>query len=562
MSVGIDIAMTTGKSSLATRQKEIALVSNNIANSDKSGYHRQSAMIESNIMIGTSEGYYGTGSHISKIVREYDSALETSLRSAQTSYAYRDISYSKLGDLEDVLAPSGANFLNTAVQDFATSVQDVATSPESSSARSALLGSAKTLTDTFNQQYSSLVTMRDNIATNTSTGTGTIKDRVTDLNKMLEEVVSLNDNIQKLEDNAFINQPANELRDQRDQLVTEIAKYVSISVREEANHKYTININTEGATPSYTLVDGATIPSRPANSIELTMTAPVPPSPTYTPQIVLHDNSYNTTANITLAANAGEIRALMDTRTYIADRMSDIYSLASQFGDSTVEPADWAATTAKVANNYVIPVPPNGYAYKCTTAGTTGAAQPAVWNTTLGGNTNDGTVVWETVRLSAVNVTHMDGFDLDGNRGGKFFDLSATQPSSGNILSLSTALTDNPRKIAATDTTGVNGNGQNMLDLWNTMNTGINSTPFDNESILSYPNTFLAKVAQDVYNANKYSETTKNIVDMFTSSVNEVSSVNMDDELTNMLEIQRAYQASAKFINVIDEMTQTVLSIA
>lgn len=557
MAVGIDIALSAAKSALAAKQKEMAVISNNIANAGNTSYHRQTATLESNVMVGTTDGYYGTGSHVSQVTRAYDAALESSLRIAQSSYSYRELYYEKLGNIEDLMSPSGTSALDESIQDYAAALQDVAASPESSSARSALQGAAKTLADAFNQQYSSLASMRDSIAANTATGTGTIKDTVDNLNDMLKQVVSLNDSIANIESNGFIGQSANDLRDQRDALVSEISKSVSISVKEETNGKYTVSLNTEGSQSSYTLIDGSSTPSRPANTLELTMTAPVSPSPNYTPQIVLHDNSYNTSTNITLAENSGEIRAMMDAREYVTDKMDEVYTLASRFGDSTVEPRDWAGSTAKAAGDYIIPDPPNGYAYVCSSAGTTGAAQPSAWPATIGASVTDGSVTWTAVRLSEVNAAHMEGFDLNGDRGGKFFDLTADQPASGNILSVSAGVANSSGKIAASSAAGTNGNGSNMTNMWNVMNKDDTS----GTSILARCNSIISEVSQDVSNAKKYSETTENIVTMFTNSVNEVSSVNMDDELTTMLEVQRAYQANAKLITALDEMMQTVLSI-
>ncbi|MDA8104658.1 MAG: hypothetical protein M0Z71_04695 [Nitrospiraceae bacterium] len=53
----------------------------------------------------------------------------------------------------------------------------------------------------------------------------------------------------------------------------------------------------------------------------------------------------------------------------------------------------WVATTAKSLNNLVTPTVANGFYYKCTVAGTTGASQPA-WPTVEGQTVVDGTVTW------------------------------------------------------------------------------------------------------------------------------------------------------------------------
>jgi phage tail sheath gpL-like len=52
-----------------------------------------------------------------------------------------------------------------------------------------------------------------------------------------------------------------------------------------------------------------------------------------------------------------------------------------------------AVSTAYTTASYVTPTPANGYYYKATTAGTSGAAAP-IWPTTIGTSVTDGTVVW------------------------------------------------------------------------------------------------------------------------------------------------------------------------
>lgn len=55
----------------------------------------------------------------------------------------------------------------------------------------------------------------------------------------------------------------------------------------------------------------------------------------------------------------------------------------------------WQKSKYYGVGNIVSPITANGFTYTATQAGTSGATEP-VWNTTVGGNTNDGTVKWQT----------------------------------------------------------------------------------------------------------------------------------------------------------------------
>lgn len=80
-------------------------------------------------------------------------------------------------------------------------------------------------------------------------------------------------------------------------------------------------------------------------------------------------------------------------------------SLGSTRCGITLTPSAWADLTVYTeretsdaqTGSIIKPTTENGYFYHCTTAGTSGASEPVTWDTTPGGTTNDGTVVWTTI---------------------------------------------------------------------------------------------------------------------------------------------------------------------
>lgn len=58
-----------------------------------------------------------------------------------------------------------------------------------------------------------------------------------------------------------------------------------------------------------------------------------------------------------------------------------------------IDPDAWLASTAYALGEAVRPTTRNGFAYECTTAGTSGGSEPT-WPTTPGNTVNDGTAVW------------------------------------------------------------------------------------------------------------------------------------------------------------------------
>jgi len=100
-------------------------------------------------------------------------------------------------------------------------------------------------------------------------------------------------------------------------------------------------------------------------------------------QLEHHEEPYNDYATILLRNDDG---AVADLRGYWIE---------IEYGfDTGVSEAFWAANTAYSVGDIVRPTTPNGYKYKCTVAGTSGATEPT-WPTSPAATVTDGSVTWE-----------------------------------------------------------------------------------------------------------------------------------------------------------------------
>jgi flagellar hook-associated protein 1 FlgK len=147
---------------------------------------------------------------------------------------------------------------------------------------------------------------------------------------------------------------------------------------------------------------------------------------------------------------------------------------------------------------------------------------------------------------STVNTVHAGGFDLNGSAGGAFFTGSTA-------ATIATAITD-PKKIAASAT----GNGTPDLD---------GSVAARLAALASAPGgadagyrTLVAGLGSAVQNANQQSALQTAVTSGVDSLQASVSGVNYDDEVTNMLAFQRAYQASSRVLTTVDDMLDTLIN--
>ncbi|HEY3768447.1 MAG TPA: flagellar hook-associated protein FlgK [Candidatus Angelobacter sp.] len=154
---------------------------------------------------------------------------------------------------------------------------------------------------------------------------------------------------------------------------------------------------------------------------------------------------------------------------------------------------------------------------------------------------------------NAVNTTQAAGTDLNGARGQNFFTVPAV--TAGTSQSISVNLTD-PSQIAASlnGSTGDNANALALAQLQN-QNISGGDTPLN-----FYSNT-VAQLGSDIQQATAQSNTQDAVVQQLQTQRDSVSGVSLDEEAANLVQFQRAYQAAARIVNVVDSLTQTAINL-
>jgi len=152
----------------------------------------------------------------------------------------------------------------------------------------------------------------------------------------------------------------------------------------------------------------------------------------------------------------------------------------------------------------------------------------------------------------AINSAQAAGYDLNGNQGQPLFSVVAGAGAAG---SLSVAITD-PSQIAASSdgTAGSNGNVANLLAVQTQALPG-GADPGDTYANLVSQVGNLAMQAQDNADASSSSLTQLN------DQLGAISGVSIDEETTNLMNYQRAYEAAARMITTVDTLTQVVLQM-
>ena len=204
-----------GLSALRAAQTGLATTGHNIANVNTAGFSRQQAQLTPSPSLYTGAGYVGQGVTVASVRRVYSDYLTQSLRDSTASNARAGAYSAEIARTDSYLADSSSN-LSAATDRFFAAVHDVADNPADSASRQTLLSTARTLATRFNDLAARVQTQGSDVDRQ-------IDDQVANVNTLANRVASLNRSILTDGRDPTNNQVPNDLLDQRDALVQQIA---------------------------------------------------------------------------------------------------------------------------------------------------------------------------------------------------------------------------------------------------------------------------------------------------------------------------------------------------
>jgi len=210
--------LNVGARALLVNQKVLETVGNNIANVNTPGYSRQTVILENVGGQFSGGGYYGNGVEISTVQRNYSDFL-TKQAALMKSVAASDVArYDKLKQLESAF-PGGTDGLGASVSDLLNSFSDVISAPSDLTARSVALSNADEMVSRFQTASTQLYELRLGV-------TQQLQNDVTAINSLATEIAKTNLEVTRALGSGHL---PNDLLDQRDQLISELNKYIQTS---------------------------------------------------------------------------------------------------------------------------------------------------------------------------------------------------------------------------------------------------------------------------------------------------------------------------------------------
>ena len=152
---------------------------------------------------------------------------------------------------------------------------------------------------------------------------------------------------------------------------------------------------------------------------------------------------------------------------------------------------------------------------------------------------------------ATVNAVHMAGYDKAGNGGQPFFVSSGGGPVTAATIAVGIS---NPDEVAASTDPAAGG----TLD-------GTNADAIANlATSATGPDLAYRQLIADLGVAGQTADRQAGIQSSLTNAVDAArqaqSGVNLDEEMTNLITYQRAYQAAARVMNTIDATLDTLIN--
>jgi flagellar hook-associated protein 1 FlgK len=229
-----------GVSGLNVSQAALNVTSHNLANVDTTGYVRQQVVLTDFNYIKLGDSYVssmikGLGADFATVKQVRDNFLDQSYRQEIGREAFYEAQYKSVEEIEGLFGElEGESFQNT-MNDLWISLQELAKEPDSVVARASLIQTSVTFIERAENISNQLNDYQVNLNTQ-------LKDQVNRINEIGEEIKQVNWKIRQYESTGVEN--ANDLRDQRNNLLDELGKMVRISYKENADG--IVNVSVEG----------------------------------------------------------------------------------------------------------------------------------------------------------------------------------------------------------------------------------------------------------------------------------------------------------------------------
>lgn len=522
---------------LYSAQRGLDVVNHNLNNVNTPGYSRQVAIQTASRPMALSDGtgMLGTGSEVISVQRIRDEYLDFKYWGENVTYGEWSVKSELLSDIEAAFnEPSGSGF-NKVLGDFYSSLQELAKDPSSTAVRAVVRERGVSVAKYFNSVAAHFEALQADV-------NDRVKAKVGEVNSLATQIQEINKQIYTSELDGNV---ANDLRDQRTVLVDKLSKVVNIEANEvvagtlpsgmEDKH-FVITIDGKA------LVDHYNISKLAANTRKA--------GEKLNAEDVENLCEVSWADGNTLNIKGGELRGLLDLRD----------------GNGGKAATSTYSGTADNSPFY------NGIPYY--------QSKLNQFVQTFAKAFNEGIINGQDLQ------GHVDGYGLDPDGDGpqtaptgyRFFTLlgSDDKPiSNSEFLALGATVEDryssltaknfsisedimnNTGLIAASSVDSQTGNIENLNALLNMRH---NSSMFSEGAPEDFMQALVSTLGVDAQQAEVFASNQETMIAQLKNRRLSESGVSIDEEMTNMIKFQHAYNASAQMITTWSEVYDTLIN--
>ena len=558
-------SLYVGASGLQNAQNAINTTANNLANVDTKGYVRQQVRYadknytilkdsRANVNIQQS----GLGVSIGDVVHARDIFLDKTYRQETGRMSFYSARYETATYVEDLMQELNGQQFKQSVSDLWQAFQEVSTKPADSTNQNLVLQKADLLVSRTQKLYSDLQNYQSNI-------NDQIKDDVDRVNTIGNRIYELNLQIQKVESGG--TETAMTLRDERDNLLDELGNYGRIEVTENAtgfvyvdmegvrfvdeNRCYNMGLKAADGTGFYTpywpqqsdVEKGQYVPVfRLSGEISSEMNTDIG---SIKSKLLVRGDTYGRREDMASEESYGNIEGctLMEVEAELDVLFSNIVRSMNDIYCPNTETT--SAFTSKDGVTY--PAGTKILDEENCARGVDGELPPRELFTRIGID-----------RYTKVTGTDGKTYYVYNEENP---DVSSTRYAIGTI----TVNSDLKRQITLMPAYKKDGSvdyemGAKLAAAWEVKDMKLN--PYDQKPC-TFEEYYDKMVDQLGIEGNTYKSVTETLtgaVSSVDSKRQQVSGVSSDEELSNMIKFQSAYNAASRFMNVISEMTETIVT--
>jgi flagellar hook-associated protein 1 FlgK len=224
-----------GISGLNAAQTAFDIIGNNIANAATEGYHRQRLNLTPTYTSQVGDIFMGGGVDVAGITRMIDGFLQKEIFRQQSSLEQVSQELTMMRTVESSFGElSDESGLSTALDDFFNALQDLSAHPTETIWQNQAVTSAQTLAAKFRTLGQFMTTLEGQISLEA-------ENVIDEVNVLIGKIAELNNEIKRQE---ISGAQAYNLRDQRDQYISELSKLISVET--EPREYGVVDISTGG----------------------------------------------------------------------------------------------------------------------------------------------------------------------------------------------------------------------------------------------------------------------------------------------------------------------------